>query len=430
MVPNRLLKIDIGDTDGKEMLLKLQKGHSSNCGWTNNFCPEDFISFPMKSSESLCEGFLMRFRSLLLAVAEFSRESCITADGQRTVDAQSVLSSSSKVTNSSCIQLKVGEAVYKSVPKLSQWIFDSVSSTIDDNENRSNTIEVPILPVSYPACRTRLAAAVEATDRQLLRFKGNNHSISSSGVQSMLSQLNGYIEVRGPGASGGDVTTDLDADIATAEGASQQVIKMCVLLAVSGWVPTSSTPKDKVEVSAHRETAAIATASASTSSQQSPTATAIISAPTSTLGADCLRCDWCGRSFPFKYLLAAKVDPLLQHRAFCQWGHYSGTEVLGDYNDKTPGWLKCAEAVVDCRGSVLLTQSDRPDGSTVGVSNRRLSTIIAESSLQLQSDSIHDSTSHREEPLVDSAERAYKKIKLVLDSATLPRLSVGGRRSI
>ena len=419
----------LGDTDGKEMLLKLQKGHSSNCGWTNNFCPEDFISFPMKSSESLCEEFLMRFRSLLLAVAEFSRESCITADGQRTVDAQSVLSSSSKVTNSSCLQLKVGEAIYESVPKLSQWIFDSVSSsTIDDNENRSNTIDVPILPVSYPACRTRLAAAVEATDRQLLRFKGNNNSISSSGVQSMLSQLNGYIEVRGPGAAGGDVTTNLDADIATTERASQQVIKMCVLLAVSGWAPTTSTPKDKVTVSAHRETAANASASATTSSQESPTATALVSTPTSTLRADCLRCDWCGRSYPFKYLMAAKVDPLLQHRAFCQWGHYSSTEVVGDYSDKTPGWLKCAEAVVDCRGSVLLTPSDRPDGSNVGVSNRRLSAIIAESSLQ--TDSSNDSTSHREEALVDSAEQAYKKIKLVLDSATLPRLSVGGRRSI
>jgi hypothetical protein len=385
----------------------------------------------MKSSESLCEEFLMRFRSLLLAVAEFSRESCITADGQRTVDAQSVLSSSSKVTNSNCMQLKVGEAVYKSVPKLSKWIFQSVSSsTIDDNENRSNTIEVPILPVSYPACRTRLAAAVEATDRQLLRYKGNNNSISSSGAQSMLSQLNGCIEVRGPRAAGGDVTTTPDADIATAERASQQVIKMCVLLAVSGWVPTSSTAKDKSKVSAHRETAADASASATTSSQESPTATALVSAPTSTLGADCLRCDWCGRSYPFKYLMAAKGDPLLQHRAFCQWGHYSGTEVLGDYTDKTPGWLKCAEAVVDCRGSVLLTQSDRPDGSSVGVSNRRLSSIIAESSQQLQPDSSTDSTSHKEEPLVDSAEQAYKKIKLVLDSATLPRLSVGGRRSI
>jgi hypothetical protein len=382
----------------------------------------------MKSSESLCEEFLMRFRSLLLGIAEFSRESCITEDGQRTVDAQSVLSSSSKVTNSSCIQLKVGEAIYKSVPKLSQWIFDNVSSSTIDNENRSNTIEVPILPVSYPACRTRLAAAVEATDRQLLRFKANNNSMSSSGVQSMLSQLNGCIGVRGPGADGSDVTTNLDADTATAERASQQVIKMCVLLAVSGWVPTSSTAKDKVKVSAHRETAAGATASAVTSSQESPTATALISAHTSTLAADCLRCDWCGRIFPFKYLMAAKVDPLLQHRSFCQWGHYSGTEVVGDYTDKTPGWLKCAEAVVDCRGSVLLIQSDRSDGSSVGVSSRRLSAIIAESSLQ--PDSSHDSTSSREEPLVDSAEQAYKKIKLVLDSATLPRLSVGGRRSI
>ena len=378
----------------------------------------------MKSSESLCEEFLLRFRSLLLAVAEFSRESCITADGQRTVNTQSVLSSSSKVINSSCIQLKVGEAVYKSVPKLSQWIFDNVSSsTIDDNENKGNTIEVPILPVSYPACRSRLAAAVEATDRQLLRLKGNNKSISSSGIQSMLSQLHGYFEVRGPGTAGGEIPTNLDADIAAAERASQQVIKMCVLLAVSGWVPTSSTAKDGV--STHRETAADATSSATMSSQESPTATALISVST-TVAADCLRCDWCGRSFPFKYLMAAKVDPLLQHRAFCQWGHYSGTELVGDYTDKTPGWLKCAEAVGDCRGSVLLTPSDRPDGSSV--SNRRLSSIIAESSLQ--PDSSNDSTIHREEPLGDSAEQAYKKIKLVLDSATLPRLSVGGRRSI
>ena len=403
------------------MLAMLQTGHSSNCGWTNNFCSEDFIAFPMKSSESMCEEFLLRFRSLVLAVAEFARKSCNTADSHQIVDAQSTLSSSSKVINPACIRLIVGGAIFKSVPKLSQWIFDGTSSsTVDDNENKDNTIEIQIHPVSFSACRSRLAAAVEATDTQLLRFKNFNNLSSSSGVQPLLSQLSGYMETHRPETSGSDVAANSDSDIVIAETVSQQVIKMCVLLAVSGWVPTSS------KASFQPETAADTPVSATIPSRELGSATALISVSTSNIGADCLRCDWCGRSFPLKYLMTARVDPLMQHRAFCQWGHYSDNEQVCNFTEKTPGWLQCAEAVVDCRGGPLDSSSGRKDGRNIP--NRRFSAIVAES--DLLSDSSHDATRHCEEQLIDSAEQAYKKIKLVLDSATLPRLSLGSRRSI
>lgn len=396
------------------MFIMLQTGHKSNCGWTKNFCSEDFIAFPMISSVNLREDFLLRFRSLVLAVAEFARQSCDTVDNVRAVDAQPISSSSSKVINPVCIRLKVGEPIYNCVPRLSQWTFGYISSQIiDGNQNKVNTIEIPILPISSPACRSRLAAAVEATDSQLLRFKNSDKLPFPSGV----AEVNGHLDTRAP-----ETSLNADVEIVIAERVSQQVIKLCALLAVSGWIPTSS------KVSLQRKTAADTYVGATMPSRNLGSATELINVSTSNVEADGLRCGWCGRSFPMKYLMEARVDPLLQHRSFCQWSHYSGNEQLGDFTDNAPGWLKCAEAVVDNRESILDCISGHPGAHGCTVSNRRLSAIIAESNLR--SDSSHNSTSQSEEPLIDSAEQAYKKIKLVLDSATLPRLGMSSRRSI
>lgn len=403
------------------MLIMLQTGHKSNCGWTKNFCSEDFIAFPMISSENLREDFFLRFRSLILAVAEFSRLSCDTVDSVQAVDAQPISSSSSKAINPVCIRLKVGEPIYNCAPRLSQWTFGYISSPIvDDNKNKVNTIEIPILPISFPACRSRLAAAVEATDNQLLRFKNSDKLPFQSGVHSIVAELSGQSDTRAPGTSAGDISLNPDLEMITAERVSQQVIKLCALLAVCGWVPTSS------KVSLQRKTSADTYVGATMPSRNMGSATELINVSTSNVEADGLRCGWCGRSFHMKYLMEARVDPLLQHRSFCQWSHYSGNEQLGDITDNASGWLKCAEAVLDSRESILDSISGQPDGCTV--SNRRLSAIIRESNLR--SDSSHNSTSRCEEPLTDSAEQAYKKIKLVLDSATLPRLGMGSRRSI
>lgn len=405
------------------MLTVLQTGHKSNCGWTKNFCSEDFIAFPMISSENLREDFLLRFRSLVLAVAEFARQSCGTVDSVQAVDAQPISSSSSKVINPVCIRLKVGEPMYNCVPRLSQWTFGYISSPIiDDNKNKVNTIEIPILPISSPACRSRLAAAVEAADSQLLRLKNSDKLSLPSGVHSIVVEVSGHLDTRAPETSAGDITLNPDIEIVTAERVSQQVIKLCALLAVSGWVPTSS------KVNLQQKTAADTYVGATMPSRNVGSATELINVSTSNVEADGLRCGWCGRSFPMKYLTEARVDPLLQHRSFCQWSHYSGNEQLGDFTDDAPGWLKCAEAVVDNRESILDNISGQPDAHGCTVSNRRLSAIIVESNLH--SDSCHNSTNHSEEPHIDSAEQAYKKIKLVLDSATLPRLGMGSRRSI
>jgi hypothetical protein len=190
-------------------------------------------------------------------------------------------------------------------------------------------------------------------------------------------------------------------------------VKMSFLLAICGWNPVHSTGTS---------TDSSVGAKAATSSSPSPTAASTVAS--SSLCS--FRCEWCGRSFPLSYLLSTPTDPLFQHRAFCLWAHSSGVSGVDSQFSTLPGWQQCASSVYECSSNQQPEmQNILHDISNSASSRRESASGDAESAPGSSSKRIA-----RKDATCGDAEQAYKKIKSVMDSAALPRLSLNGRLSI
>ena len=325
-------------------------------------------------------------RSTLLALAEFSRlitQSIIDQDNGGS-DERAVSNSPTPAVSCPILKVKIGKSVRDNFSSFAQKLLnDSLSS-----DASGSVIELPLRDVSSPECRSLIAAAVEITDSLL---KNSSYCdlvhtpLVDESARSVLEDL---------------LQGDSRLEVATEDRSTRQLVKLCVLTSICGWTPTKllTTP------------AAIPSSTLSAlSSSGPPIDVAPATFSTSTGALDGFKCDWCGRSFPFKYLLSTAVDPLFQHRGFCVWAHSIAIEGT---SDTAPGWVQCAEAVV---GNLKDPQSiSAPDACASGL----------ECSSSTTSRASDGAVRVRRESYSSAAEHAYKKIKSVLDSATSPRLSL------
>ena len=352
----------------------------------------------MKSSESLRVDFLQRVRIVLLAIAEWSRDVCETNDnGTLAV----------KLPSNSKLQVQVGSSIRDSAPELSKWLLGG-----QRDSGSANVILSTILSdISNPSCRGYLAMAVEVIDG-LISCSGDCNISSVSASDSALSSKDGITE---KSLIDGSSSTILQAlllpmvDASSAENLlnSHELIRISVLMAMCGWTAISSANIAAAK-SADDTPASIAT---------SVTATGEIYTSMQVSILDSFRCDLCGRSVPFKYLLCSPVDPLYQHRTFCLWANASeqNLEVDSELKIKSEvpaGWLQCVKAVINLDNNPLITSLSQRESIGVSVQNHQ------------------DKIEHGREELCSDAEQAYKKIKLVLDRAAFNRVGQKSRQSI
>jgi hypothetical protein len=401
-----------GDRDGKDLLELLRTGHSSHCGWTNNFCSEELLTFPAKSSEIFIEEFLLRVRTILLSITEFARDACETAadrqeieDVQRSSSSHEAESCSSHVqkVTSSRLQVLIGADVLNSASDLASWLLRDLPD--------GNVIELPLLAASSPACRSRIAATVEIISALLSRCTGGNTVLTTgdaSGILNTILSPNGGNTSNVIGILGGE-----HHQVSEDEITARIAVKVSFLLAICGWNPVHSTG-----------TSADSSVGAKAATSSSPSPTAVSTVASSSLCS--FRCEWCGRSFPLSYLLSNPTDPLFQHRAFCLWAHSSGVSGVDSQLSTLPGWQQCASSVYECSSNQQPEVQDILHDTSSSTSSRRESASgDAESAPGSSSKRIA-----RKDATCGDAEQAYKKIKSVMDSAALPRLSMNGRLSI
>ena len=376
------------DDDGRCLREALSSGHSSHCGWTNNFCSGEFLSFPETSSESLVVELLQRVRLTLLALFEWAR---IISETEG--EGAAAQGTPSKVTSSSRLKVEVGSSISSSSPQLSKWLFDGIPLG-----NGGAVLEMVLSDVCSSSSRAHVTAAVERISSMLRSSRVS----SSSSLPSDSSRSPGLIVVEPPteaideGAGGDEsVCPILRSLLPPGTGSKEDhLIRISVLLAVCGWDPVASittvpAAPTSVEIAA---TASTATPSADTRAA-------------SRISLDSVRCSMCGRSYPFKFLLSSPVDPLFQHRTFCLWAHASSDDVLAGPEAVSPGWLQCASAVlsIDSDGKRRIADDWVSPGSVNTGPDRGEG---------------------------GDAEQTYKKIKLVLDRAAFPRVNQTGRLSM
>lgn len=397
-----------GDNDGSDLLQLLRSGHSSHCGWTNNFCSEEFLTFPARSSAKFIEEFLLRVRAILLSITEFARDACETAADQQIIE--DIRSSPSNKDTESCstlvdtltssrMQVLIGNDVLNSASELSDWLLKDLQS--------GNVVEFPLLPASSATCRSHIAATVESITALLTRCTGRGTTLTADDTSGILNAILSPNDRNGPTRELGMSCSvrSLSQDELTA----RKAVKMSVLLAVCGWNPVQST---------------VASADISSKAKATSTPTSSASAPVSAVTGSSLgsfQCEWCGRSFSFKYLLSSPADPLFQHRAHCLWAHSTRATGAESQAQVPPGWQQCASSVISSSNQ----QSESQDSLRGSTSRRESGSGGAES--------VPGSGTKRvasREPSCGDAEQAYKKIKSVIDSAALPRLSLNGRLSI
>lgn len=402
------------------MISSLRNGHLTHCGWTNNFCGEEFLNFPPTSSEILREDFLRRLRNTLLALAEFSRSSTLSIIGNQTggsegVNDEGIVSNSAATAVSSPIlKVRIGKSLCHNFSSLSQWLLNNSLPL----HASGSVIELPLRAVSYSECRSLIAATIEFTD-SLLKKSSYSHllhpQLEDENTISLLDDLLQFDTRK----SNEDCRLEAVIDGVTAEDRTmRQLVKLCVLTSICGWSPT------KLLTSAISAPSSSLSEGGSSylSNHQVDVAPAAIPASATGDAFDGFKCDWCGRSFPFKYLLSTAVDPLFQHRGFCVWAHSTEVEGISDdvrqstLHHTAPGWLQCAGAVANS-----LQNNPSVCALEIGVAGQE------SGSATTTSDGTGCST---RETSSGSAEHAYKKIKLVLDSATSPRLSLNGRLSL
>lgn len=354
------------------------------------------------------EEFLLRLRTILLSITEFARNTCETVADKQTIE--DIRSSASNNEAESCssivqklsssrMQVLIGAEVLNSASELASWLM---------RDQTGNVIELPLLAASSSACRSRIAATVEIISVLLSRCSGGNNVLTAgdtSGLLSAILSLNGPSSSHEIGILGEE--NRASEDVVTA----RQAVKMSVLLAICGWNPVHSTGT-----------------SADLSVRANPTATtssspgAVSAVASSSLSS--FRCEWCGRSFPLSYLLSSPTDPLFQHRAFCLWAHSSGVSGVDSQLNTLPGWQQCASSV---NGYSSSEQSERCDISNSSASSSRRESASGDTEGIPGSGS--KKIARKDTPCGD-AEKAYKKIKSVIDSAALPILNLNGRLSI
>ena len=336
----------------------------------------------MKSSESLRIDFLQRVRIDLLAMAEWARYLCETSNE---------VTLAVKLPSNSKLQVQVGSSMRDCAPELSKWLLGGLQDT-----GSTDGIFFSILSdISSLSCRCYLAMAVEVIDGLISRSGDCNISSVSVLDSALLSKdeiastiLQALLLPMGDPSSAANLMS------------ARELIRISVLMAMCGWTAISS---------------ANLTAAKPAPITSCVTAAAETSPPMQGSALDSFRCDLCGRSLPFKYLLCSPVDPLYQHRTFCLWANASGEKSHADCEvnikiDVTPGWLQCVKAVVSLDNDPLVTPISRREN--IGVQNHQ------------------DKIDHAREELCSDAEQTYKRIKLVLDRAAFTRLDQKSRQSI
>lgn len=402
-----------GDHDGRDLLESLRTGHSSHCGWTNNFCSEELLTFPARSSEIINEEFLLRLRCILLSITEFARDTCeTTADQQIVEDIQSSpnneeaksYSSLVQKLRSSRMQVLLGADVLNSASDLASWLL---------RDQSGNVLEFPLLAASSPSCRSRIAATVEIISALLSKCTGNNTILTAGDASGILSAILSPNIANTSNEIGvlGQENRILEDDVT-----ARQAVNMSIFLAICGWNTVYSAGAS-----------ADSSVRTNTATTTSPSPAAVSASAVASSSSCSFRCEWCGRSFPLSYFLSSPTDPLFQHRAFCLWAHSSGITGVDTQLNALPGWQQCASSVFGCTSIQPCELQSVLHDSCSSSSSRRVS-----ASGDGDADHAPGSNSKRiarKDGLYGDAEQAYKKIKSVMDSAALPRLSLNGRLS-
>lgn len=205
----------------------------------------------------------------------------------------------------------------------------------------------------------------------------------------------------------------------------QQLIKVSVFLATCGWSPIASA-SPTVGLSEISPTA-IASEAAGVTKVAEKTIQSKGKVAKQTNKIDSFKCDFCGRCFPFKYLLTSfGIDPFFQHRSFCLWAK-ADNEGGGT---SLPGWLLCARALVNDREGDVITGHIGNGVSGQNKASRRLSRGRESLSPGSGGAGSERAGTVKDDYIGVDAEYAYKKIKLVLDFSALPRVTHKGKSSL
>lgn len=344
------------------------------------------------SSEVLREDFLQRMRNTSLALAEFSRVSTQSITDQEIGDSneRAVRNSPTPTTTVSCpiLKVKIGKSVLDNFSSLAERLRCN-SLPFDAN---GSVIELRLRDASSSECRSLIAAVIEVTDSLL---KNGSYSdlvhtpLEDETSRSVLDYL---------------LLGDCRPELAAEDRSTKQLVKLCVLTSICGWTPTKLLTAAAATPSSTLSNATSAVTNSGTSIEVSAATPSA-----SNVALDGFKCDWCGRSFPFKYLLSTAVDPLFQHRGFCVWAH---SIAIGGTVEIAPGWVQCAEAIVGNQKDPQPVSA--PVSCGAGQEASSSSSTISSSGVARV----------RRESYTSAAEHAYKKIKSVLDSAISPRLSL------
>ena len=315
------------------------------------------------------------------------------------------------------LRVQVGSVMNSSAPRLSKWLLDGpCRGTVE------RVLGITVSDMSSLSCRSCLAIAVDKIDSFLDTSIGSDFLSKSSTLSAAVHDIlaGGSEDAM---CSEDEVVSPVlqallipaaDTNSSSEPECAARMIRISVLIAVCGWTPVVATTLAAAPSSS-------AANSAQTSSNNSPAIIKKAPSNVTVSGLETFHCNLCGRSFPFKYLFtsATPVDPLFQHRTFCQWAHADLGDAITDlingqlHADNIPGWLQCANSLYPQRGQEV--RGSTAGGAALGEKRNQSSPL---------------SLIHNKGERCGDAEQAYKKIKLVLDMAAFPRVSKAVRYSI
>lgn len=417
------------DRDGKCLRELLQHGHDAHCGWKNNGCPTDFLKYPTRSFESLNIEMLQRTRLTLLAIIDFAKRN----EGQpantlmisnASISATTPSSSTSSTSSSKLMRVQVASVIRDTVPDHANWFLLSNASSSSDSTLSSSSIQFSLAECVQSESLLKIASVVKCIDRQIKAysvgynvFVGSEEGMDKESQENPLAILDSLLR---------PISQNIDgtANNSFNSVSIQQIVKTSILMAVTGWTPIATT----TTVSLNN------TSNTNTIRAEGVVIDGVLIGGRMESSMDSFKCNMCGRCFPLKYLLSdTAVDPLFQHRSFCLWAQYRNDTTTNNIDSKSeefvsqndiscePGWMHCVNAIMN---------------KTSGVSPLILDSVSRRSSLEnrvnidrnggeISSMALGDGLEYRE-----NAEQVYKKIKLVLDLASTPRIPQQGRFSL